>query len=105
MYATAPTLGRVRRVRRKARRRTTFAALILVLGLLWPLAAYVGASSGARPEPVLVTVRAGDTLWDLAQRYGAPGRDLRETIFEIKRANGLRTSMLHPGQVLVIPER
>ncbi len=41
-------------------------------------------------------VRSGDTLFDIAQRFGVPVRDL-------KRANGLRGNLIHPGQRLTIP--
>lgn len=105
MYATLPAMIRQRRARQRARRRTVLVTFALVLGLLGPLAAYVAASSGVQPEPLRVTVRLGDTLWDLAERHAAPGTDLREAVFAIKRANGLRTSILQPGQVLVIPVR
>ncbi len=42
------------------------------------------------------TVRAGDTLWLLGQRYGT-------TVEEIKRQNGLSGDLLNIGQVLCIP--
>ena len=41
-------------------------------------------------------VRPRDTVWQIARRYGT-------TPAEIRRANGLRSSMIHPGQVLEIP--
>ena len=42
------------------------------------------------------TVRSGDTLWLLAQRYGT-------TVDAIKSLNGLSSNMLNIGQVLKIP--
>lgn len=42
------------------------------------------------------TVRSGDTLWLLAQRYGT-------TVDAIKRLNGLTSDILNIGQVLKIP--
>ena len=42
------------------------------------------------------TVRSGDTLWLLAQRYGT-------TVDTIKRLNGLTSDILRIGQVLRIP--
>ena len=40
-------------------------------------------------------VRRGDSLWLLASRYGT-------TVGEIRRLNGIRGSLLRPGQVLKI---
>ena len=42
------------------------------------------------------TVRAGDTLWELARRYGT-------TVEAIRQANGLTNNILQIGQVLRIP--
>jgi LysM domain/Family of unknown function (DUF5715) len=41
-------------------------------------------------------VRSGDSLWSIAQRHGT-------SVTRIKRANGVRSSRLKPGQVLQIP--
>jgi len=51
------------------------------------------AAAAALPRHV---VRPRDTVWQIARRYGT-------TPAEIRRANGLRSSMIHPGQVLDIP--
>ncbi|HWB14863.1 MAG TPA: DUF5715 family protein [Vicinamibacterales bacterium] len=44
------------------------------------------------------TVRRGDTLWSIAHEYDTSAAALR-------RANDLRSSTIHPGQVIVIPRR
>jgi hypothetical protein len=46
--------------------------------------------------PTRHTVRRSETLWDIASRYGT-------TPARIKAANGLRSSVIHPGQTLNIP--
>lgn len=43
-------------------------------------------------------VGRGDTLWEIAQRHGV-------SVTHIKKANGIRSSRLQPGQVLSIPTR
>lgn len=54
-------------------------------------------SAGTSPVPYFeYTVRAGDTLWLLAQRYGT-------TVDAIKSLNGLSSNILNIGQVLRIP--
>ena len=54
-------------------------------------------SAGATPAPYFeYTVRSGDTLWLLAQRYGT-------TVGAIKSLSGLTSDILNIGQVLKIP--
>ena len=52
--------------------------------------------SGSAPSYFEYTVRSGDTLWLLAQRYGT-------TVDAIKNLNGLNSNTLNIGQVLLIP--
>ena len=56
-------------------------------------------------EPVAtarVVVQQGDSLWNIAQRQ-APQRDPRDTIHEIRELNGLRSNLIQPGQVILVP--
>lgn len=54
-------------------------------------------SASSTPAPYFkYIVRSGDTLWQLAQRYGT-------TVSEIKNLNGLSSDNLSIGQVLLIP--
>ncbi len=48
------------------------------------------------PEDTIYTVRAGDTLYSIAQRYGA-------TVAAIMAANGLDSTAIRAGQYLRIP--
>jgi LysM repeat protein len=82
------------------------------LGGLSSLAAAIDASatppanSTAASSQDAVTVRAGDTLWSIAERYYGEGQGGRFT--DILAANGLDPSVaerLQPGQRLVLPPR
>lgn len=54
-------------------------------------------TAGAAPAPYFeYTIRSGDTLWLLAQRYGT-------TVDAIKNLNNLSSDILNIGQVLRIP--
>ena len=49
-----------------------------------------------------VVVQPGDTLWSIAR--GAAGTDdVREVVGRIQELNGLRSTVLVPGQVLELP--
>ena len=50
-----------------------------------------------------VTVKEGDTLWELAKTYGRDDKDIRDVIFDICTLNGIKAGDLRPGQILLIP--
>jgi hypothetical protein len=49
-----------------------------------------------------VTVRPGETLWQIAERV-APGSDPRETVARILDLNGLQTAQVQAGTALRLP--
>ncbi|MBR0417444.1 MAG: LysM peptidoglycan-binding domain-containing protein [Firmicutes bacterium] len=51
-----------------------------------------------------VTVREGDTLWELALDHGNPEKDVREVVYDICLANNIKAGDIRPGQILMIPE-
>lgn len=59
-----------------------------------------GPSRGAADE-ARYRVKPGDTLWVIAEAHY--DGDPREAIWAIKARNGMRTSLLSPGTVLVLP--
>jgi LysM repeat protein len=64
-----------------------------------------GGRATERPEPVgqrSIVVQPGQTLWSIAKDV-APGRDIREVIYEIRRINGLDSAMVRSGQTLELP--
>lgn len=79
----------------------------LVLLVLFAAMLLLVLAPGADAEGILVTesytVVAGDSLWAVAEARTPHEADVRETVFEIKRLNGLATGVIHPGQVLRLP--
>jgi LysM repeat protein len=55
-----------------------------------------------QPRYNLITVRQGDTLWDIAKKSDS-NKDIREFIYEIKAVNNLNNSEIYQGTVLKIP--
>ena len=50
----------------------------------------------AKPKTTRHTVRSGDNLYNIAKRYGT-------TVGAIQKANGIKGSIIRPGQSLAIP--
>ena len=72
-----------------------------VVALLLLLASSVMAA-GPEPATVEYQVRSGDTLWMIAEEI-APDADARGLIAEIRHLNDLDSSLIVPGQRLVVP--
>ena len=64
-----------------------------------------GAAEADEPTapPAVHVVESGDTLWSIASLYASPGSDIRATIHDISTLSGLESSLIHPGQKLLIP--
>ena len=82
--------------------------VIVLLALLASVASAVLFTTASRasddpavPAPT-ITVRPGDTLWDIAASLPAR-RDGWARVDEIRRLNHLGSGDLQPGQVLVLP--
>jgi hypothetical protein len=78
-----------------------FARVLLVLlaaVVLWAVLARSSAATG--PERRYV-VRPTDTLWSIAERHYAG--DPRAGVWELQQRNGLRSTVITPGEVLVLP--
>ncbi len=60
------------------------------------------------PEPtydkVIITVKRGETLWEIAGRYRKPSEDIRDVIDRIITVNNLKGKHhIYPGQGLYVP--
>lgn len=81
----------------------TLAALV-VLGAI----TFLGPSLGPRVEnasatQATVTVKHGETLWDIAQSVN-PGGDVRDTVVRIMEMNSLTSTAVDAGQRLEVPK-
>jgi len=61
-----------------------------------PVSRDVPAQPQSERRAIIHIVVAGDTLWDIAVEHGT-------TVGKLQKRNGIRGSLIHPGQVLVIP--
>jgi len=61
---------------------------------------------GAQPPcpATQVVVQEGDTLWGLARDHGPLGADPRQVVSRIREMNRLDGCLIHPGQVLLVPQ-
>jgi LysM domain len=73
-------------------------AVLLAVAAAWALVPR--ASSGAGSERVYV-VRPADTLWSIATSHY--GGDPRAAVWKLEERNGLRSTILRPGERLVLP--
>jgi LysM repeat protein len=73
----------------------TFVAIVV---FLW---AVVARDTGASGREQRLVVRPADTLWSIASTHFAG--DPREGVYRIRERNGLTSSTIRPGQVLLVP--
>jgi LysM repeat protein len=74
--------------------------LILVLAAAL-LVGYAARPSGSAGPPARYVVRPADTLWSIAAAHYAG--DPRDGIWKLEHRNHLDSTVLTPGQVLVLP--
>ena len=78
-----------------------FVRILLIVGmavLVWSVMARSSTAHGAKQ---VVTVRAYDTLWSIAEQHY--GGDVRDAIWQIEKANHLPSADVRVGQTLVLP--
>lgn len=74
--------------------------LLLAVAVLLVWAFFAGESGAGGPERSY-RVKPGDTLWSIAERMYAG--DPREGVWELRARNGLDSTTIAPGQVLIVP--
>jgi nucleoid-associated protein YgaU len=78
-----------------------FVRIFLIVGISVLVWSAVARSTQAHGAKEVVTVRASDTLWSIAERHY--GGDVRGAIWRIERANHLPGADVRVGQRLVLP--
>lgn len=95
-------------LRLTARGRRVLAALVFAptaLGVVAIATSAQPADAASTASSVVaetVTVRAGDTLWEIAEEH-AEGRDVREVLHDLVVLNDLQGQSVEPGMQLVLP--
>ena len=90
---------RIRIVNRRKFIRST-AILIFVLIALFNVS--IAKSNKEEAEIVEYTISRGETLWSIASKYTPDSKDVRETIYEIKKLNNMEDSNIYENQVIKI---
>ncbi len=94
-------------LRRPARltRRGRCVVVTALMAALCGAGAFVGhaeiAAAGSRPTVEHVTVRPGETLWQLAERI-SPNADPRVVVAELETVNHLPSGVIRAGQRLAV---
>ncbi len=50
-----------------------------------------------------ITIKKGDTLWQIAKDNNSANKDIRRVVYEIKKFNRLSNSTIIPGNTIKIP--
>lgn len=50
-----------------------------------------------------IVVKNGDTIWEISMRYTPKDKDIRKTVYEIKKVNNINNSIIKPGQIIKVP--
>ncbi|AGC68563.1 hypothetical protein Cst_c15770 [Thermoclostridium stercorarium subsp. stercorarium DSM 8532] len=79
----------------------------IIMFLIFIIAVFIIDSVKSSGENVnreykVITVRQGDTLWDIADKYRGK-TEIRKYIYRIKKLNGLDDSTIYAGQKLYLP--
>ena len=94
------------RLTRRGRLLLTAVVLLSLVVAAVLLSGGAPARAGTDRSPAMVgervTVRPGETLWQIAERV-APGSDPRETVARILDLNGLQTAEVQVGSALRLP--
>lgn len=83
--------------------------LVIVIGLTVGLFGYItgfdiSTALVRHTNDVHIEILAGDTIWDIADKYKNDNTDLRKAVYEICQANDIHDGAIQEGMTLIIPE-
>jgi nucleoid-associated protein YgaU len=78
-----------------------FVRILLIVGIAVLVWSAMARSSTAHGAKQVVTVRAYETLWSIAEKHY--GGDVRDAVWQIEKANHLQSADVRVGQTLVLP--
>lgn len=90
------------KVYRLKNRRKFFSFLFIMLVIIYSVGCVTSAGKDIKKEYRTVTVKPGDTLWDIASKY-CGNMDIRKYIYQIKKINNLDDAVIYAGQKLCLP--
>jgi LysM repeat protein len=92
-----------RRRRLRGLSRLALLVLVVVVSVWVGVRVANGASNGPAYSEHTYMVRAGDTLWSVANGAYAGSHDPRQLVYRIEQRNHLVGADIRPGEVLVLP--
>ncbi|MFC3791150.1 LysM peptidoglycan-binding domain-containing protein [Paenibacillus sp. GCM10012307] len=60
-------------------------------------------SKAVVPDSRFVIVSAGDTLWEIAKRYKPKDAGLGQFVYELQQFNNIKSTIIHAGDIILIP--
>ena len=77
--------------------------MILLVVLSNTLLGLSNADGMTKESYMIIEVKAGDTLWNIARTYMGTKEDIRKSVYRLEKLNGLKAGDLVPGMELSIP--
>jgi nucleoid-associated protein YgaU len=90
-------------LKNKRRFMIAMAIVISIISAVF-LVAFDKISGYAEEEYSKFTVSRGDTMWDIVRETYGDETDVRKMISKLKRVNGMETTDIYEGQVLLLPD-
>lgn len=97
----------IKKIRIKKAKRLFMLITAITFAIFWlnMTGLLAGQALGISDPYKEITVKQGDTLWSIAQKYGPVKQDIRKTVYDLKKINKLeREDYIYPGQILLIPD-